>query len=709
MDDIYMTRSAAPSPAAPLNTQSNNVSAINTPRMPNSCGTLKQVKHRRPTNVAFTVPLATSTDNSLIARKLQMFRQRMEMRHGAKTVTSVELLLRIQERLDGATLRRQTYLASRLTQLRQQFEIIRQRLLLHEQKLRLKNLRLKTSIIFSLRAASLKRQLLLQQRIEQCAAIVERAQGVALMQRLKRCLILKKSYSASFAETLGEIPEFDLERTFGNEAEAFTHQPTLSASHRRIQSDDATSDHSESSTTSSSTSLALGKHMVRPMSPGSTEEMRYLTDLAYVFGDQMPTITRNTLRELSLEAIVSDVQLRHNMIFDPNLEFRPNDDGERGDMKRMKVKSFWNNLETEVTGKCGTPSFRRIPVLLNEVKEIMLELVANEEYKKSVEIHMDIPLLAQQMEHGVFDAVALINFISEILKAHCAPARDCMVDEMVRICQEGNMIASLKLCFEVLERMKLDIANDQLRRLRPYVLENAVQYEWDLFKSELKEGSVSLKNTLRWLRGSISKDNTIAMSDRFLAAFVDLVDNLGSAQVLELPETLRLDQGRLVSFHNDWQDITIMACLMMIYKQVVGTNVSDTHMKEIKKQLWTLLNEADTTMTHITLHLMSCASKFRGRNLTEAETAMLHSLVDKTLGPNNQVYELIRKRVGSQLVRFLKSREITTTEELKRVALAEMEEELTDLSKKLRVLVDHNKATHVKVYNQILETFNKDQ
>ena len=55
--------------------------------------------------------------------------------------------------------------------------------------------------------------------------------------------------------------------------------------------------------------------------------MKYLTDLTAVFGDKLPTVTKKTLRELNLETISSSVQLRHDMLFDPNLEFRPNDDG----------------------------------------------------------------------------------------------------------------------------------------------------------------------------------------------------------------------------------------------------------------------------------------------------------------------------------------------------------------------------------------------
>jgi hypothetical protein len=42
-----------------------------------------------------------------------------------------------------------------------------------------------------------------------------------------------------------------------------------------------------------------------------------------------PPITRATLRELDLTEILRNPQLRHDIVFDPNLMFRPNFDGER--------------------------------------------------------------------------------------------------------------------------------------------------------------------------------------------------------------------------------------------------------------------------------------------------------------------------------------------------------------------------------------------
>lgn len=85
----------------------------------------------------------------------------------------------------------------------------------------------------------------------------------------------------------------------------------------------------------------------------------------------------------------------------------------------------------------------------------MSELVANNDYRKSLEAHVDVILISQQLDHGIFNPVSLMAFLADLMKAHCAPIRDTMVDEMIQLCQQGRMLASLRLCFDVLERMKL--------------------------------------------------------------------------------------------------------------------------------------------------------------------------------------------------------------------------------------------------------------
>jgi T-complex protein 11 len=75
--------------------------------------------------------------------------------------------------------------------------------------------------------------------------------------------------------------------------------------------------------------------------------------------------------------------------------------------------------------------------------------------------HFDPPLIKQELERGIFDPQGLFGMVGETLKRHCAPMRDRQVDAMVNAVKgsEGTStqraIKAMRLCFEILELMKL--------------------------------------------------------------------------------------------------------------------------------------------------------------------------------------------------------------------------------------------------------------
>ena len=60
-----------------------------------------------------------------------------------------------------------------------------------------------------------------------------------------------------------------------------------------------------------------------------------------------------------------------------------------------------------------------------------------------------------EMTYGVCDFPRVMASLGVLLKENCAPVRDSIVDEMVGYAEQGQWAISLKICFEVLELMKL--------------------------------------------------------------------------------------------------------------------------------------------------------------------------------------------------------------------------------------------------------------
>ena len=76
----------------------------------------------------------------------------------------------------------------------------------------------------------------------------------------------------------------------------------------------------------------------------------------------------------------------------------------------------------------------------------------------------DGALIEQQLRHGVFDLSRLFEAVGDLLRKHCAPLRDSMVNSMVELarkCTPGggggldDALKAIRMCFEIVEIMRL--------------------------------------------------------------------------------------------------------------------------------------------------------------------------------------------------------------------------------------------------------------
>ncbi|KAN0064394.1 Protein SOSEKI 1 [Thecaphora frezii] len=466
-----------------------------------------------------------------------------------------------------------------------------------------------------------------------------------------------------------------------------------------------------------------------------------------------PPITRHTLRELDLFEILKNPQLRHDVVFDPNVQFRPNFDGERGRRKREAGERYWAAIVREIATGCtctafeqgellpctcsaqrtsarpaGSPSETsrlvkpssrssgprvsnprvpsRIPLLVQELRAICLSILpsnfpvegcaavgsgggdrpssptALQGDKESTDrdgntgasdtasaasptaatgaaastlgpswaaTHhalisqtLDPHLISQELQHGVLDVSALISFMGSILKLHCAPMRDEAIEKMVEVvCVDGDIGKGLRLCFEILELMKLDIANHQLRSTRPYLVDTAVEFEIRWFREQVEQKKTSLDRTSIWFLASLVRARTEApgcsrsalVSRAFNDGLLKLIfdpphldplpaspstapvpspssSTLNSTFSACYPETFQFDAYRMVTFHNDVADLTIVYMLLLLYRQLAcspldgsssvplsAAAIAQRQLKTVKGEIWCLLNDANLCLS----------------------------------------------------------------------------------------------------------------
>ena len=206
-------------------------------------------------------------------------------------------------------------------------------------------------------------------------------------------------------------------------------------------------------------------------------------ELAEAFreGSDLPPITRQSLSELDIQNIITNIRLRHDVNFDRDLSFRPNLDGVKGQEKVKAAQRYWSALvaELELYNRLfrGTPSLleldtsdwpaiirhaeRRIPKIFQTIRDVLKGLVPDRDHCR-VDEHLDVAMLMQQIERGICDLVGLSEWMSCLLKEHCAPMRDHWVDKMVSYTRTGvaqnkpeSIVKGLCELLGILESMKL--------------------------------------------------------------------------------------------------------------------------------------------------------------------------------------------------------------------------------------------------------------
>jgi hypothetical protein len=297
-----------------------------------------------------------------------------------------------------------------------------------------------------------------------------------------------------------------------------------------------------------------------------------------------PPITKSTLSELDVTKIIHNSKLRHDINFDPDLHFRPNVEGDKGRRKQERSDSFWRTLRDQLTqfvvdrdefyAHCGSGDDWCLPVLLKTVKEILETLVPQRD-REFLDEGLNVDLLMQQFHRGVLDLEKLAEWLSGVLKSHCAPMRDEEVDTMVNLIKAGNrdndldkLVLGMRELLSVLEHMKLDVANHQIRCLRPVLIQDTVHFEQRCFYKKLHYGRMSVDGSASWYQKA--KERYSANPPRSFGEMSVLFEGMSrlvlpSSVGTRIPETFQLDHERLLKLRADMLDTINLDICMRLY------------------------------------------------------------------------------------------------------------------------------------------------
>jgi hypothetical protein len=304
-----------------------------------------------------------------------------------------------------------------------------------------------------------------------------------------------------------------------------------------------------------------------------------------------PPVTKATLSELDVTKIIHNPKLRHDINFDPELHFRPNLDGEKGRRKQDKANQFWNSLLDQLCmfvmdrpafyEKHGEGDDWCLPSLLKSVKEIIQTLVPVRD-RVYLDEGLNVELLMQQFNKGIADLEKLALWLSSVLKSHCAPMRDDWVDEMYNELSRGNqnndmneLVKGMRSLLSVLEAMKLDVANHQIRCLRPVLIEDTVHFEQRFFFKKIQTGKLDISSAKQWYREAeerraASRLPTANSSFGEMTLFFEAVSRLILPSVSEktVPNTFLFDEERIIKLRADMLDVINLEICMRMYEDL---------------------------------------------------------------------------------------------------------------------------------------------
>lgn len=349
-----------------------------------------------------------------------------------------------------------------------------------------------------------------------------------------------------------------------------------------------------------------------------------------------PPVTKKTLSELDLPCIMSNINLRMDANFDRDLHFKPDLDGEKGRRKRKEAADYWDSMASEIAiyafqaaqpepaegsdsvnspRASGKRTFEpRLPGMFETLQEVIKTLVPERDHP-SVMQNLEVSLLMQQVRKGVLDMVALAGWLAALVKTHCAPMRDEWADRMVEQITGGSqsqdpkeIVNGLQTLFAILEAMKLDVANHQIRTFRVLLIEDTVPFLTEYFEGKINHGGIQIESARQWY---LSARDRALLEDEQKSPSSSQPDDMKpldalfrgiSDQLLQFnpptafPETFLFDSDRLWQLRSTIQNLINLEISWYIFESYVHTqkrylSARDETYTTFRTRIWSLMED----------------------------------------------------------------------------------------------------------------------
>ncbi|KAI5264305.1 hypothetical protein E4T47_08821 [Aureobasidium subglaciale] len=328
----------------------------------------------------------------------------------------------------------------------------------------------------------------------------------------------------------------------------------------------------------------------------------------------LPPVTQDSLCELDVGRIINNPKLRHDVNFDRELHFRPNLDGSRGKLKLKSADEYWKALLAELViykavgerlRECKSAdeleyytfmikaNQMRLPGVFSTIYEILKTLVPDRDQAIVAE-RLDVDMIMQQICKGVFNLLDLAQWLASILKAHCAPMRDDWIDSMLEQTTRGvdqedqnAIVIGLRQTLAILEAMKLDVANHQIRHLRSLLIDDTVNFQQKYHLHKIAANRFKLESARSWFKQeeSLFSNRALGLTPLEIFSSAVLRSLLSQDPPSHFPETFHLDAERLRILRSDLHSLVQMDMCCNAFDVLIKDKIDDNTRLAARKSL----------------------------------------------------------------------------------------------------------------------------
>lgn len=195
-----------------------------------------------------------------------------------------------------------------------------------------------------------------------------------------------------------------------------------------------------------------------------------------------------------------DASLLHEIAVDSQFQLR-REHPEHVDAQRQ---ALLDAIERELQAQ-PRPHTDRFAALLTEVRDGLqaCTLPRQERLRQEIAGRLDVELICQQAQAGVLDSAELQKEILRQCRQLAAPARDDDLSALEANTGPLTLVRFLDAVTDILQDMRLDLANFLLSSYRPLICQHAIAMERDKLEQAVASGVLPLEKSRQWLKAAV--------------------------------------------------------------------------------------------------------------------------------------------------------------------------------------------------------------